>query len=205
MKSKLFRAGLGVALLAAACVWISWADTWEGLRDGTREIRTVQADFIQEKHLEILEKPLISKGVFYFQAPDDLRWEYAEPIRSILLAHNGKTERWIEGDDGLIKDAAAGLPAMQMMLGEISGWLKGRFEENPDFNAALEPGRQIVLTPKSAALSKIIQRIVLQLSDKPGLLDSVAVHETEASYTLFRFQNTVLNPDLDDAVFTGAE
>lgn len=192
-------------LLAAACILTGGADTWEGLRAQSREIRTVRADFVQEKHLEILQKPLISRGVFYFRAPDDLRWEYTEPIRSILLVHDGKTERWIEGDDGLVKDAAAGLPAMQMMLGEISGWLQGRFEENPDFKATLEPGRQIVLTPKSAALADIIQRIVLQLSDAPGLLDSVTVYESDASYTLFRFQNAVLNADLDDAVFSRVE
>ncbi len=194
-----------VFLLAAAGLLTGWADTWEGLRARSREIRTVRAGFVQEKHLEILQKPLISKGVFYFRAPDDLRWEYTGPIRSILLVYDGKTERWIEGDDGLVKDAAAGLPAMQMMLGEISGWLQGRFEENPDFNASLDPGRQIVLTPKAAAMADIIQRIVLQLSDTPGLLDSVTVHESDASYTLFRFQNAVLNTDLDDAVFRRVE
>jgi outer membrane lipoprotein-sorting protein len=205
MASRTLRAVLALCLLPAAGLWIGWADTWEGLRTESREIRTVKAGFIQEKHLEILETPLISKGVFYFRTPGDLRWEYTEPIRSILLAHDGKTERYIEGEDGPVKDAAAGMPAMQMMLGEISGWLKGRFEENPDFNARLEPGRKIVLTPKSAALSDIIQRIVLQLSDRPGLIDSVTVHESDTSYTRFRFEDTALNADLDDAVFSRVE
>lgn len=205
MGARTTRWAMALLVLAAAGLWIGWADTWAGLRAGSREIRTVRADFVQEKHLEILQKPLISRGVFYFRAPDDLRWEYTEPIRSILLVHDGKTGRWVEGDDGLVKDAGGGLPAMRMMLGEISGWLKGRFEENPDFNATLEPGRRIVLTPKSAALADIIQRIILRLSDAPGLLDSVTVHESDASYTLFRFQNAVLNADLDDAIFSRVE
>ena len=74
-----------------------------------------------------------------------------------------------------------------------------------DFNATLEPGRRIVLTPKEAALADIIQRIVLQLSDMPGLLDSVTVHESDESYTRFRFQDAVLNGPLDDAVFSQVE
>lgn len=190
-----------LAALLAACLSLGWGDTWEEIREGAGRIESIQADFIQEKHMKILTEPLTSRGVFYFRMPNDLRWEYTDPIQSVLLMHNGDTRRYILGKDGWVQDDAAQLQAMGVVLQEITNWLNGRFDENPDFNAALEPERKIVLTPKKASLAGIISRIVLHLSETPGLMDAVTIHEGEDSFTRLVFQNPRLNPPMEDAVF----
>ncbi len=129
-----------VILLIASYLCLGWADTLVGIQDKAGEIKSVTANFIQEKHLKILSKPLISKGIFYYQPPQSLRWEYTSPFRSILLIHNGNINRYIKGNDGLVKDSGAELQSMQIVLKEITLWLRGRFNDNPNFNAVLEPG-----------------------------------------------------------------
>jgi outer membrane lipoprotein-sorting protein len=190
-----------ILLLAAAVLCVGWADTWEGIREGTGTIRTIRADFVQEKHLGILAKPFVSKGVFYYQAPDSLRWEYTSPVRSILLMHKGKTKRYTETGDGLVETVPMDLQGMQIMLQQIASWLGGRFSEDPSFDAVLKPNRTIVLTPKEKGISRIIQHIDLGLSDTPGIIRSVEIYEGEDSVTRIEFENALINQEIEESLF----
>lgn len=151
--------------------------------------------------MKVLVRPLISEGLLFYQTPDSLRWEYQRPIKSILITHAGNTKKYIQKNGKIIADAAAGTPAMQFVIVEISRWLKGRFDENPLFTASLEPDRRIVLTPNYKGLADMIQRIELVLSERPGIMESVRIYESENSYTLLKFTQVELNRPLDDKLF----
>jgi len=192
---------LKALFLITAFMCLAWADTWEGIQSAASTITSVRAEFVQEKHMEILARPVVSKGVFYFQAPNSLRWEYRSPVQSILLMHDGRTKRYILKNGAITEDAGAHLQSMQVVLQDIAQWLNGRFEENPAFSASLEPNRKIVLRPKEKSLANIIQRIELILSDRPGIIAAVMIYEGEKSYTRFEFKNAVLNQPLQDSIF----
>ena len=151
--------------------------------------------------MKILARPLVSSGVFYFQSPASLRWEYRAPVRNILLMHDNRTERYVETAGGLTRETGAGLQAMQIVLEQISQWLGGRFDENPMFTANLEPGPKIVLIPKEKSFSRMIHHIDLVLSERPGIIDSVVIYENEDSFTKLVFKNAVLNHPIDAALF----
>ena len=190
-----------IALAAACFLSIGWADNWEGIKSGADEVKSIRADFIQEKHIKILTRPLISKGVLFYRIPGSLRWEYTSPVKSILLMHNSKTKRFIQSREGLVEDTGAGLQAMQFVMQEITRWFGGRFDENPDFTATLEGDGRIVLRPKKQAMAGIIERIELVLSDRPGVIQSVAIHESEDTFTRIIFNNARPNEVLPDAIF----
>lgn len=187
--------------MGAAGLCLGWANTWEDIRAASADITAVRAEFVQEKHLEILVRPLSSNGIFYFKAPHSLRWEYHSPIQSILIAHNGKTKRYVRKNEKVSEDAGANLPAVQMVLYEITRWLKGRFDENPVFSSQIEEGPKIVLRPREKNFADMIQRIELTLADRPGIIQSVAIYEGEDSFTRIEFKNVVLNPPLPDTLF----
>ena len=63
-----------VLLLASAFFSIGWGGSWEELKSAAGPIKSISAEFVQEKHLKILARPLVSSGVFYYQAPASLRW-----------------------------------------------------------------------------------------------------------------------------------
>ena len=188
---------------ALALLCIGWADSWEQLKTTAGAVTSVQADFVQEKHLPILAKPLVSKGVFYYQAPGSLRWEYRWPVQSILSMHDGRVRRFVstDGARGFSEESGAGLEAMQVFMDEITQWLAGRFDGNPMFHTQLEPGRRIVLVPKDDAFQEVIRRIVLNLGQQPGVMQSVAIYESEDAFTLLTFSNTVLNAKIEDTLF----
>jgi len=182
---------------------VSWAQggDWDQIRAKAGDIQTINAQFVQEKHLEILIRPLISKGAFYFRAPGSLRWEYKSPIKSILLMHDGRVRRYIGSENGFKEDAGPGLQGMEMVLQEITRWLKGEFTDNPDYHASLEGNNKIVMVPKNKAFAKIIQRIEILLSDRPGVIETVTIYEGETSFTRIRFQNVKINEGLVDTLF----
>jgi len=196
---------LMLATVLVSFMFIGWSKDWDQLRKDAGQIKTISADFIQEKHLQILSRPLISKGVFYYEAPGSLRWEYQSPIRSILMMHEGKVTRYIWGGNGFRKDSGLSLQAMQIVLQEITKWLGGHFDDNPDFTASLEPDRRIVLTPKKKAFSAIIRNIELILSDRPGVIKSVTIYEGEKSFTRIIFKNVRVNEVLKETVFRESE
>ncbi|QTA79285.1 Outer membrane lipoprotein carrier protein, LolA-related [Desulfonema limicola] len=188
------------------CVFLclGWADNWEGIKKSAGIISSVQADFIQEKHMKILSKPLISKGTFCYQSPESLRWEYLSPVQSVLLMHKGKTKRFIKTGEDYVEDSGANLQAMQIVLQEITRWLKGEFDKNPDFEAGLESkdGRsKIVLIPRQKAFASIINKIELILADQPGVIDMVMIYENQDSYTKLVFKNSLLNKAIDESRF----
>jgi len=173
----------------------------EKLKKEGEGIISVRAEFTQKKHMKILAKPLVSKGVVLFKRPKSVRWEYLEPVKSILLMDKGRVRRFIESDNGLVEDTGAGVQIMQFVLQEITFWLGGKFDQSPNFSSTLMAGRTIVLQPKEESFSKVIERIELKLSDIPGVMDRVTIFEDKDTYTEYTFDNTKLNTAIDDSLF----
>lgn len=190
-------------LWCSACFAAHWAGSWADIERHAASVTSIASDFIQEKHLPILVRPLVSKGAFYYQQPGSLRWEYQSPIKSILLMDKGEASRFLGSDDGYVEDAGQGMDAMQFVMPEITGWMSGRFNTNPLFDARLEPGDKIVLTPKSKSFARMIQKIVLILSARPGVIHAVVIYESEDAFTRIIFSNPSLNRRLPDGIFKG--
>jgi hypothetical protein len=194
---KLFP--LFLPVLAVLC--LGWADSWDSLRAGAATIHSVQAEFVQEKHLPILARPLVSKGVFYYQSPGSLRWEYRQPVKSVLTMHDGRIRRFVDGPSGFMEERGGGVDAMQVVMQEITHWLAGRFDESRIFEARLEPGGRIELVPREPSFKKVIQRIVLTLAEQPGTIDHVMIHESQDAFTRMTFSHSEINRPIDSRVF----
>ncbi len=166
------------------------------------QIQSIQADFIQEKHLKILTRPIISTGTFTFSAPQSLRWEYKTPIPSILLMKGGEIRKYLQRNGKIVEDKAMRLDSMKLMLVEISKWLDGRFTENDVFNVSFPDAQTVLLLPKETSFSNLINRIELKLTGQLGILDSVSIFEGPDSYTTMSFTNRVINQDIPASVFS---
>jgi outer membrane lipoprotein-sorting protein len=188
-------------------VWcLSWAapataGSLDEMRAAAEKIVSVQGDFIQEKHMPILARPLVSKGYFAYRKPASLRWEYLEPLQSVLLLHNGEAHRFVLADTGWREDSEAAMQSMDFVLQEIAKWLNGRFDDNPMFNVSLTPGNKIVMTPKDKEMGRFIQRIELSMADRPGIIKQVVISENNDSFTRFTFVDPKINEPLPPAEF----
>jgi outer membrane lipoprotein-sorting protein len=166
------------------------------------ELRSVQADFVQVKHLKIMARPLVSTGTFAFRVPQSLRWEYLEPVHSVLIMHNGAVRKFVEQDGRLEEERGAQVGSLQIVLAEISNWLAGRFTDNAMFTVSSIDDRTIRFTPKDQQLAALISGIEIEIGGENGLLDSVLIEEGPDSYTRMTFTNRSINRQLPATLFT---
>ena len=164
-------------------------------------LHSIQGDFTQETHVKILSQPLVSHGMFAFQAPQSLRWEYQDPLHSVMFMHNGSMEKLIEKNGNMIRDTGMGAGSMQVILPEISNWLDGRFQDNAVFTVARKDEQLFVLTPKDRGFQTMISSIELHLGRQKGMIDSVTIFEGSDTYTQLTFSHIVLNQEIPESSF----
>ena len=200
LKKILFLAAMMIAGLGA--VERGHAQDWASVKEAFRDIQSVKAEFLQERHLQILENPLVSEGRFFYLAPDSLRWEYLSPVRSVML-QKGDSVRLYHFSEGAWKqDMAQGVEARRMVGSEMSQWFQGRFEDSKVFShsyAAGPPGR-ILLIPKEG-VDRFILGIEIVLSDRPGVIERVEIREPGGSAIRITFRNVEINANLPPELF----
>jgi len=187
---------------------VGWADSWEGIREASRRITSVEARFVQKKTLPILSRPFVSEGRFFFQAPGSLRWEYDRPVRSVLIMNGGSLKRYLRDPDGWREETGASLTAMRVVMEEIVNWQQGRFDSNPHFQATLStvPEPRVTLVPREASWGKMIRQIELTLSaEQAGVMKRVKMVEDERSFTELDFSQIRLNRSLPASLFEKVE
>ena len=194
---------LGMVMAAGLVAVVpAYAQDWASLKESFRKIQSVKAEFLQERHLQILKEPLVSEGRFFYLASGSLRWEYLSPLRSVMLQKGDSVRLYHVSEGAWKQDMAQGVEARRMVLAEMSQWFQGRFEESRVFSHAYTPGSpgRILLTP-GEGINKFILGIEIVLADRPGVIDRVEITEPGGSSTRILFRNVEINASLDSRVF----
>ncbi len=200
MKRFLFLKVLITTVLLFAAPALS--QDWTSLKEASRNIRSVKADFLQKRFLQILTKPLLSEGKLFFSAPDSVRWEYLNPLRSVML-QKGSTIQVYNFSEGKWKpEIMQAVEARRMVLAEISQWFRGRFDESKAFKHGYSPGppARVTMVP-GEGINRFIQRIEIVLSARPGVIDRVEIEEPGGSRTSIEFRNVEINSSISSEVF----
>jgi outer membrane lipoprotein-sorting protein len=200
MKKFLFLSLLVTTVLLWAAAVPS--QDWTSLKEASRNIRSVKAEFLQKRYLQILTKPLLSEGKLFFYTPDSLRWEYLTPLRSMML-QKGSIIQVYNFSEGVWKpEIAQAIEARRMVLAEISQWFQGRFDESKAFKHVYSPGPPARVTMVAGeGINKFIQQIEIVLSGRPGVIDRVEIEEPGGSRTLINFKNVEINSTFSLEVF----
>jgi len=175
------------------------SDRFMRIRQEAKNIKSLQADFVQQKQMKILVKPLISKGRFFFKQPASIRWEYLTPFKSVVMMHQGEVRRFFKKNGKVVRDSGASLQAMQVVMQNITHWLGGRFDKNSDFKMVVKKDR-ILLIP-SKPMPGMIDRVELLLSTQPGIIESITIYEDKENYTKIEFKSLEINRPIADSVF----
>ena len=194
---------IACSILILSMPFLASADSFEQLRKDSANIKTIKASFVQKKFMKILTKPLISEGRFYYVAPDSFRWEYLKPLRSVVIAYKDDTRRYILSGGKMIEDKTGGMQAMKIVLGEVTGWMSGKFDQNPSFAATLKEGTntQITLTPVGKSMSGMIEKIEITVSKKAAAVKSVKIIENANAFTQIDFTDVEINKVISSSVF----
>lgn len=167
-----------------------------------KDIRSIRADFVQTKHVRILNQPVSSSGQLYFENPGKLKWQYTKPYAySVLFKDNrlyinekGKKEQ-INLQDNRNFDKLGRL---------LSGTMNGDIFQDRDFNIEyLKDGTVFIarFKPKNAQFKAYIQSVELYFNGNETTVSRIKMTEPNDDYTLIQFSKKQLNISIDASVF----
>ena len=158
--------------------------------------QVIHGDFIQEKHLRALPKPLISTGTFVLAKDHGLLWQLKTPLQQDYRITAQGIARRNASEWQMLPGKSAGAEQNRLFLAVLQGDSSGL---QRDFELQLQGEAshwQLTLTPRSVLLKQIFTRINI---DGGELVQRIELHETQGDSTLLKLQNSVSNQPLSDA------
>lgn len=167
-------------------------------------VETMSARFRQEKTSSMLLEPSTDIGVFYYEAPDRVRWEYEEP-EAMLVVINGEELVTFYEEQNLAEKASVGEISEQVFkyLG-ASGSLEKLsefFEVTAYFPDAEGDPYHLVLDPRYSRIQNRLEGMEIWIDPESYQPTRFKYLQPGGDETSYRFDDLVLNEELDDALF----
>ncbi|MGE5894962.1 MAG: LolA family protein [bacterium] len=158
-----------------------------------KEIKTLSADFSQEKHSAMLTAPLVSKGQFTYKAPDKVAWIYTGQIQ---IVSDGKTLTIYYPE---IEEAQV-LPVQKSMISLPLNFNLEEFRRSFDLTAVEKGGLyRVSLAPIRE--KSMFARMVITLTPE-GIPQSVEIVEKGGDRSIIAFKNQKVNKRVSEKIFS---
>lgn len=167
------------------------------------DMQTLQADFVQEKHMDFLQMDIISKGKFWFRKENQLRWQYTNPYAYTIVINNGKISIDDEGRESEFN--VDGNKIFEQVNNIIVTAVSGNImDDNQYKTTVLENDNfyKIILNPKNSDVQQVIKEMQLFLGKSTLQIEQVKMIEPTDDYTLISFKNQIINEPISAGTFT---
>jgi outer membrane lipoprotein-sorting protein len=174
----------------------------EKIRKVSENTQSIQSDFIQEKHLTMLEEVLISNGRFLFRKDNDVRWEYVSPIDYTIVIYKGMFS--IKDDKKVSEFDLDSNPLFRQINNMIVTAIRGDFVDNPEFGASFFENQKqylVKLVPENKQVAKMLAAIEIYFNRKELAVEQVRFIEHGDDYTKIIFKNRAINSAIPDKQF----
>ncbi len=162
-----------------------------------QQVKTLSANFTQEKTSTLFTEKMVQKGVFCYQSPKQLRWEYKSPKALTLLFNDTKVT--VLTDKGAINNPNKMLNEMgKMIINTINGT---NMSDNDNFDISYLKNNQdgsyiAVLNPTNKKIKANYSSIRVVLNGKNYLAEKVILNESNGDVTTIFFSNKKVNQAL---------
>lgn len=167
------------------------AGTLQDLIERQKEVKTVKAAFVQEKHALLLDKPIKSEGFFYYKRSAGVRWQYRS---GMLVVYDGKSLYVFDPES----NQAERVRGAREAIGPLNFDLELLSKDYDMKSAKTEGGIRLTLVPKKEMPFK---SMVLDFSDRSPFPEAVRTEEETGDTTTIEFRDVELNGTVPDDLF----
>ncbi len=174
----------------------------EKLNTASKKTKSIDSDFKQYKHLDILENDIESLGHFSFKAKDKVRWEYLQPYK-YLIVMNGK-DMWINDGSKTQKYDTESNKMFKEINNLMVGMLQGNILKNENFEIIFYENKNEILAvmkPKLPEMKDFLEHIELYFDNKYYNVKKIIMDEPAGDYTKMIFYNRKMNIEIPDSRF----
>ena len=168
----------------------------------TKEIKTLQSDFVQTKKMDFLDKNIITQGKMSLKSPNTLSWKYTKPYQYSIIFKENKI---FINDQGKKSSVDAKSKTFEKINKLIVGSSNGKMFSDPEFSVVYLKNASSNIakfTPKSAQLLKYIKQIELQFPKNQSTVFQFNMTEASGDTTNIVFKNTKINAPIPASEFS---
>ncbi len=172
------------------------------IRNASTRVSSIQSDFIQKKHLTMMDEVLTSEGRFLFKKENQVRWEYFAPINYIILIKNQNFTIVNEGK--VSKFDIEGNKMFKEINNMILTAIQGNFIDSEEFDLELlENENQILarLKPMDSQVANMLKTIEIYFNKADTDINQVVFIEPGDDYTNIEFTHKLINTTIEDSEF----
>lgn len=167
----------------------------------TKSMQTLQCSFEQEKQMSFMEETIASKGAFYFNKDNKLRWEYTEPYEYAIVLKQNKS---VIIDNGKKSELNISNETLQEINRMLKSSLQGTvLNEQDKFSYELLENSThtlVKLTPKIKQMKDYISRMDIYFDKKSQLVSRIDMHEGE-DLTTIQLKGCKINQPISEKLF----
>ena len=167
-------------------------------------MKTMQCDFIQTKHLRMLNDKMTSKGRMYYQQTNRLRWEYTSPYSytfilnddKVLLKNKQHNDVIDVNKNKLFREIA------RIMMNSVVGT---SLTDDKNFKSTIATNGSewtASLLPQRKDLKQLFQKIILHFNRTNAMVKQVELIEKNGDRTVIELNNIRTNEKISADMFT---
>lgn len=162
--------------------------TLEQLKQQLSQTDFVTTDFVQERQLKILKKPLVSKGAMTYAKRGGICWQLASPVpAAILLTQTQVSMSDAAGETTIQKSNPVMRLFTNLFFSVFSGDLDALYNQfEVDWILLNEDQWSLTLTPKNDDVASIAAKYVIYGSQ---FVDRVSLQQLNGDSTVLLFRN----------------
>ncbi len=169
---------------------------------GSKNLQTIQADFVQTKKMDFLKNDIVSSGKMALQAPNLLSWKYSKPYKYSVVFKNNRIYIDNQGKKSSVEAKSKYFEKINRL---ISGSVTGNLFSDPEFKVSYYKTGAFTIArfvPKSSQLLKYIRQIDLYFANSATTVSRVSMQEASGDTSDIVFKNTKVNAKLPAAAFS---
>lgn len=168
------------------------------------KIETMQCDFVQTKHMKMLNNKMVSTGIMAYKQSDKLRWEYKKPYTYVFILNGTKVYLKKESRNDVIdiKQNKVFKSIAAIMMNSVIGKC---LTNNKEFKVSIsDVNNQWVasLIPQKKELKQMYSKIILYFGKASSIIQKVEMIEKNGDKTIIELKNVKLNKPVNANSFS---
>ena len=166
-------------------------------------MKTMQCDFVQTKHLKMLNNDFVSHGKMYYQQSNKLRWEYTSPYSYTFILNNDKVLLKNKQRNDLIdiKQNKLFREIVRIMMSSVVG---NCLADDKNYKVSIATiGNEWVATllPQRKDMKQMFQKLVLHFNAKKSVVNTVELFDKNGEKTIIELKNIRTNETITSNMF----
>lgn len=167
-------------------------------------VTTLGSRFVEERHLKVMNAPLISEGEFFYRKPDQLVWIERSPEFFGVSVKGSEIKRWRKVGDATETSGTQQNPFLRIFLDQVLTLMRldfSKLEKEYTLIICQADPVQLRLEPRSQRQRDYISNLRVGFLPGNRFVETVEIHTSKGDFIRLRFSAHQVNTPMPEDFF----